>query len=59
MENRYGMVVDIEVTRATGTSEQEAGLRMLRRSRETRRRRTLGADATSRFAPGAGAPSYL
>jgi len=44
MENRSGMVVDVEVTRATGTSEREAGLRMLRRSCLTRRRRTLGAD---------------
>ena len=44
MENRYGMVVDVEITRATGTSEREAGLRMLRRSCRTRRRRTLGAD---------------
>jgi transposase len=44
MENRNGMVVDVEVTRATGTSEREAGLRMLRRSCRTRRRRTLGAD---------------
>jgi hypothetical protein len=42
MENRNGMVVDIEVTRATGTSEREAGLRMLLRSCRTRRRRTLG-----------------
>jgi hypothetical protein len=44
MENRYGMVVDVEVTRATGTSEREAGLRMLRRSCRPGRRRTLGAD---------------
>ncbi len=44
MDNRYGMVVDVELTRATGTSEREAGLRMLRRSCRTRRRRTLGWD---------------
>lgn len=44
MENRSGLVVDVEVTRATGTSEREAGLRMLRRSQPSRRRRTLGAD---------------
>src|SRR5262249_30354153 len=44
MENWYGMVVDVEVTRATGTSEWEAGLRMLRRTCRSRRRRTLGAD---------------
>jgi transposase len=44
MENRSGLVVDIEVTQATGTSEREAGLRMLRRSRRTRRRLTLGGD---------------
>ena len=44
MENRHGLVVDVEVTKATGTSERGAGLRMLRRSCRTRRRRTLGAD---------------
>ena len=44
MENRSGLVVDVEVSRATGTSEREVGLRMLRRSQPSRRRRTLGAD---------------
>jgi IS5 family transposase len=44
MENRNGLVVDVEMTRATGTSEREAGLKMLRRSRRGKRRLTVGAD---------------
>jgi len=28
MENRNGMVVDVELTRATGTRERDGGLRM-------------------------------
>ncbi len=45
MENRHGLVVDLELTRATGTSEREAATLMLRRTRQrTRRRFTLGAD---------------
>jgi transposase len=43
MENRHGLVVDVELTRATGRAEREAALRML--DRQARRRRiTLGAD---------------
>jgi transposase len=46
MENRHGLVVDLELTSATGTSEWEAALRMLERMRQRMRRRrcTLGAD---------------
>ena len=45
MENRNGLVVDIEVTRATGTAEREAAKTMLNRSTDKNRRKTLGADA--------------
>jgi len=46
MENRHGLAVDVEVTRATDTSEGEAALVMLRRMRRRVRRHrvTLGAD---------------
>ena len=46
MENRHGLAVDVELTQATGTSEREAALVMLRRMRQRVRRRrcTLGAD---------------
>jgi transposase len=44
MENRSGLVVDVEMTQATGTSEREAGLKMLERSRRNQRRLTLGGD---------------
>ncbi|HUY55251.1 MAG TPA: IS5 family transposase [Candidatus Nanopelagicaceae bacterium] len=49
MENRHGLAVDVEFTRATGTSEREAALVMLRRMRQRVRRHrcTLGADKTS------------
>lgn len=43
MENRSGLVVDVEVTEANGRAEREAGLRMLHRQRG-KRRRTVGAD---------------
>ena len=42
MENRHGLAVDVEFTQATGTSEREAALVMLRRVR--RHPCTLGAD---------------
>ena len=41
-ENRHGLVVDVELTQATGTAEREAALRML--ERRGGRRATLGAD---------------
>lgn len=49
MENRSGMIVDAEVTAATGTAEVEAAARMLLRStdrdgREGEGRVTVGAD---------------
>ncbi len=34
MENRHGLVVDLELTRASGTSEREAATQMLKRLRE-------------------------
>lgn len=43
MENRNGLVVDVSMTRATGTAEREAGLQMLERVRKSRRA-TIGAD---------------
>ena len=46
MENRHGLVVDLELTRASGTSEREAVTLMLKRMRlrTPRLRFTLGAD---------------
>ena len=45
MENRNGLIVDIELTQATGTAEREAALRMLDRlERKGQGRVTLGAD---------------
>jgi transposase len=50
MENRNGLIVDCELTRASGTAEREAALIMLKRSRKTdnrmvrKARVTLGAD---------------
>jgi transposase len=45
MENRNGLIVDIELTQATGKAEREAALRMLDRlPRKKNQRITLGAD---------------
>ncbi len=54
MENRNGLIVDCELTRASGTAEREAALIMIKRSRQGARktakrtvrktRVTLGAD---------------
>jgi transposase len=45
MENRSGLVVDAELTRAAGTAERLAALAMLQgAARETGRRVTIGAD---------------
>lgn len=48
MENRNGLIVDCELTKATGTAEREAALAMIKRSRKARTVRrsrvTLGAD---------------
>ncbi len=43
MENRHGLVVDAQVTQATGTAEREAALEMVARRPRTRRV-TVGAD---------------
>src|SRR5690606_10758265 len=45
-ENRNGLIVDCELTEATGTCEREAGLRLLSRQRRRsgRARLTVGAD---------------
>jgi len=42
MENRYGLLMDLRVTEATGTAERETALEMLREHVETRA--TVGAD---------------
>jgi hypothetical protein len=44
MENRNGLVVDIDLTQATGRAEREAALRMLDRLERKKRRLTLGGD---------------
>jgi len=43
MENRNGLAVDVEVTKACGTAEREAALAMVERLKG-RKHRTLGAD---------------
>jgi transposase len=45
MENRNGLLVDLQVTRATGTCEREAAAEMLRRQARKRiKPKTLGGD---------------
>jgi transposase len=44
MENRNGLIVDIDLTQATGRAEREAALRMLDRLERKKRRLTLGGD---------------
>ena len=45
MENRHGMLVDIQITQATGTAEQEGAESMLKRqARKGLEPKTLGAD---------------
>ena len=44
MENRNGLIVDIDLTQATGRAEREAALVMLDRLARKKRRLTLGAD---------------
>jgi transposase len=43
-ENRNGLVVDAEVTLATGRAEREAAVRMLKRTVQGKKKATLGAD---------------
>ena len=44
MEHRNALIVDIELTQATGYAERDTALEMLRRLPPTRRRRTLAGD---------------
>lgn len=45
VENRNGLIVDVEVTQATGTAEREAALLMIGRERRRQKKRmTVGAD---------------
>jgi hypothetical protein len=44
MENRNGLIVDVEITHARGTAEREAALAMLGRRPHRHRRVTVGAD---------------
>ncbi len=44
MENRNALIVDAQVTHATGTAKREAALTMIERTRKAGRRVTLGAD---------------
>lgn len=42
--NRHRLVVDVEITHASGTAEREAELKMLARHKRKRRQLTAGAD---------------
>ncbi|MEZ5643644.1 MAG: IS5 family transposase [Burkholderiaceae bacterium] len=44
MENRNGLIVDVEITHASGTAEREAALKMLGRRHGKHKRATVGAD---------------
>ncbi len=44
MENRHGLVIDVDLTPANGRAEREAAMRMLRRVRRSRRRGTVAGD---------------
>jgi hypothetical protein len=44
MENRNGLIVDVEITHASGTAEREAALAMIGRRPNRHRRATVGAD---------------
>ncbi len=44
MENRHALIVDMDLTVATGYAERETSLAMLRRLPPTKRRRTCGGD---------------
>lgn len=44
MENRYGLVVDVEVDLAHGTHERDGAVKMIERLPAREQRRTLGAD---------------
>jgi transposase len=44
MENRHGLLLDMQVTQATGTAERETALEMIGGARPKSRRATLAAD---------------
>ena len=44
MENRNGLIVDAQVSHATGTAERDTALAMIDRAKSKSRRVTLGAD---------------
>jgi transposase len=44
MENRHGLIVDVDLTIADGKAEREGALRLLQRQGRRRARRTLAAD---------------
>jgi len=44
MDNRHGLVVDVEITHASGTAERQAALKMLERQKRKVRRLTVVAD---------------
>jgi transposase len=44
MENRNGLIVDVQITHASGTAEREAALSMLERRSNRNKRATVGAD---------------
>ena len=61
MENRNALIVDAELTTATGTAERDCALDMLGRLPKTKRRRTIGADKgydTAGFVADARAPGF-
>ena len=51
MENRNGLIVDAQMSHATGTAERETALTMIERSRKPGKRVTLGADKLFDAAP--------
>jgi transposase len=51
MENRNGLIVDAQMSHATGTAERETALAMIERSRKPGKRVTLGADKLFDAAP--------
>jgi len=57
MEHRNALIVDMELTQATGRAEREAGLLLLRRLPASARRRTVAGDKgydTREFVAGCG-----
>lgn len=44
MENRNGLIVDVEITHASSTTEREAELAMLKRRGNKNKQATVGTD---------------